>query len=88
MARPLHPWESETARGARGKKESDVDIALFVTGLMAGIALGVLIVGFLAVGAYNRGYDDALFRRKDWRAELVARQNVAARMPVAARKAG
>lgn len=80
--------EGETARGARGKKESDVDIALFATGLMAGIALGVLIVGFLAVGAYNRGYDDALFRRKDWRAELVARQTVAARMPAAARKAG
>jgi len=65
-----------------------VDIALFAAGLMAGIALGVLIVGFLAVGAYNRGYDDALFRRKDWRAELVARQTVANRsMQPAARKA-
>jgi len=65
-----------------------VDIALLGAGLMAGIALGVLIVGFLAVGAYNRGYDDALFRRKDWRAELVARQTVAARAMPVARKAG
>lgn len=72
-----------------------MDIALFAAGLMAGIALGVLIVGFLAVGAYNRGHDDAFFRRKDWRAELVARQTVAARsmqsaarsMQPAARKA-
>ena len=65
-----------------------MDIALLGAGLMAGIALGVLIVGFLAVGAYNRGYDDALFRRKDWRAELVARQTVAARAMPVARKAG
>lgn len=65
-----------------------MDIALFAAGLMAGIALGVLIVGFLAVGAYNRGYDDAFFRRKDWRAELVARQSVVARAMPAARKAG
>ena len=64
-----------------------MDMALFAAGLMAGIALGVLIVGFLAVGAYNRGYDDALFRRKDWRAELVARQAVAGRAMPAARKA-
>ncbi len=86
MARPLHLCSADAQRSQR-KKESDVDIALFAAGLMAGIALGVLIVGFLALGAYNRGYDDALFRRKDWRAELVARQTVAARMqPV--RKAG
>jgi hypothetical protein len=62
-----------------GEKESQVDIAVFVFGLITGIAAGVLIIGFLAVGAYNRGYDDALFRRKDWRGELVARQAVAAR---------
>lgn len=65
-----------------------MDSALFAAGLMAGIALGVLIVGFLAVGAYNRGYDDALFRRKDWRAELVARQSVVARSMQPVRKAG
>lgn len=62
-------------------------MALFAIGLMAGIAVGMLIVGFLAAGSYNRGYDDALFRRKDWRAELVARQTVAARALQPARKA-
>lgn len=65
-----------------------MDIATFVMGVIAGISAGVLIVGFLALGAYSRGYDDALFRRKDWRAELVARQAVSARaMQPAARKA-
>ena len=57
-----------------------MDIATFVMGAIAGTSAGVLIVGFLALGAYNRGYDDALFRRKDWRAELVARQAVSSRV--------
>lgn len=54
---------------------------------MLGLALGLIIIGFLAVAAYQRGYEDAFGRRKQWRAELVARQ-AAVRMPaVAARKA-
>lgn len=65
-----------------------MDIATFVIGLVAGISAGVLVVGFLAIGAYNRGYDDALFRRKDWRAELVARQTVAQKTLRPVRKAG
>lgn len=65
-----------------------MDIATFFMGVIAGVSAGVLIVGFLALGAYNRGYDEALFRRKDWRAELVARQSVASRaLQPAARKA-
>ena len=55
--------------------------------LMAGVALGMIIVGFLAIGAYDRGYTDALERRKAWRGELIARQVVAARTFVTARKA-
>ncbi|HET8568059.1 MAG TPA: hypothetical protein VFM93_03615 [Candidatus Limnocylindria bacterium] len=55
-----------------------MDVTMVIA-LIAGIAIGMLAVGFLAVGAYDRGYSDALFRRKDWRAELVARQTVAAR---------
>src|SRR5437867_1479302 len=45
---------------------------LFAIGLMAGVALGMIIVGFLAIGAYDRGYTDALERRKAWRGQLVA----------------
>ena len=48
-------------------------MALFAIGLMAGVAIGMIIVGFLAIGAYERGYADALERRKAWRTELVAR---------------
>lgn len=61
-----------------------LDLAL---AFVLGLALGLIIIGFLAVAAYQRGYEDAFGRRKQWRAELVARQT-AARMPaVAARKA-
>ena len=60
---------------------------VFVLGLMVGLALGLIVIGFLAIAAYQRGYEDAFGRRKQWRAELVARQ-AAVRMPaVAARKA-
>jgi hypothetical protein len=59
----------------------------FGMGLMVGLALGLIVIGFLAIAAYQRGYEDAFGRRKQWRAELVARQ-AAVRMPaVAARKA-
>ena len=52
---------------------------IFALGLIAGVALGVLVVGFLAVGAYNKGFSDAQERRKAWKTELVARQNVGLR---------
>lgn len=69
------------------EKEQNVDLAVLALGFVAGIAFGILTIGFLALGAYNRGYDDALFRRKDWRAELVARQAVAARTVQPVRRA-
>ena len=59
----------------------------FVFGLMIGVAFGVIVVGFLAVGAYDRGFNDALHRRKAWRTELVARQAVAQRVTAGMRKA-
>lgn len=52
---------------------------IFALGLIAGVALGVLVVGFLAVGAYNKGFGDAMERRQAWRTELVARQNAGIR---------
>ena len=63
-------------------------MVLFALGLVAGLALGVLVVGFLAMRAYDRGVADALGRRKYWRTELVHRQAVAAgTLQQAARKA-
>ena len=50
-----------------------------VVGFMIGVAFGVTVVGFLAAGAYDRGFSEALHRRKAWRTELVARQAVTAR---------
>jgi hypothetical protein len=62
-------------------------VVLFAIGLMAGVAIGMIIVGFLAIGAYDRGFTDALQRRKAWRTELVARTVVGTRALAATRKA-
>lgn len=59
----------------------------FVVGLLLGVALGLVVVGFLAVGAYDRGFNEALLRRRAWRAELVARQSAAQRVLSGMRKA-
>lgn len=59
----------------------------FMIGVLVGIAFGVIVVGFLAVGAHERGFNEALQRRKAWRAELVARQAAAHRVATAMRRA-
>lgn len=59
----------------------------FMVGLMIGVAFGVVVVGFLAIGSYQRGFDEALHRRKAWRTELVARQVAAQRVMTAMRRA-
>jgi len=60
----------------------------FAAGLIVGLALGLVIVGFLAIAAYQRGYDEAFGRHKEWRAELVARKTAMRGMAaVASRKA-
>ncbi len=46
----------------------------FAAGLILGLALGLVIVGFLAIAAYQRGFEEATGRRRVWRAELVARR--------------
>jgi hypothetical protein len=58
-----------------------------LVGIVIGVAFGVSVVGFLAVGAYDRGFNEALHRRKAWRAEVVARQAAARRGLTAIRKA-
>ncbi len=62
-------------------------MATFFIGVFMGVALGVIVVGFLAVGAYDRGFNEALLRRKAWRTELVARQAAAQRVLTRMRKA-
>ena len=62
-------------------------MVLFAVGLMAGVAIGMIIVGFLAIGAYDRGFADALERRKAWRTELVARTAVGTKALAATRRA-
>lgn len=52
---------------------------IFALGMMIGTALGIVVVGFLAVRSYDHGYDEALERRKVWRGELIARQTAAVR---------
>ena len=52
---------------------------VFALGMMLGTALGIVVVGFLAVRSYDHGYTEALDRRKAWRGELVARQTAAIR---------
>lgn len=56
-----------------------MNMVIFALGMMLGTALGIVVVGFLAVRSYSQGYDQALERRKAWRGELMARQAVAVR---------
>ncbi len=58
----------------------------FAAGLVVGLALGLIVIGFLAVAAYQRGYDEAVGKRRLWRAELVARRAAARAVPSAALK--
>jgi hypothetical protein len=46
---------------------------IFFAGLFLGVALAVVALGFLAIGAYGRGYEEAEMRRNQWRTELLAR---------------
>jgi len=43
--------------------------------LMAGVAIGMILIAFLAIGAYQRGYAEGYSLRKPWRAELGARRS-------------
>jgi hypothetical protein len=39
---------------------------------LVGLALGVIVTGFCAIGSFNRGFDSV--RRTSWSRELYARQ--------------
>jgi len=36
----------------------------FLFGVVVGVAFGLVVIGFLAVGAYERGFDAATARRR------------------------
>ncbi len=42
--------------------------------LLAGVALGVILMAFLAIGTYERGYNEGYSLRRPWRTELGARR--------------
>jgi hypothetical protein len=78
MARAVHLRHRElrTAHLERGKAE---EMLIFALGMMLGTALGIIVVGFLAVRSYDHGYTEALERRQAWRGQLAARQTAAVR---------
>jgi hypothetical protein len=42
--------------------------------LLLGVVFGMILMAFLAIGTYQRGYEAGSFMRKPWRAELDARR--------------
>lgn len=42
--------------------------------LLAGLALGMILMAFLAIGTYQRGYEAGSVGRRAWRTELEARR--------------
>lgn len=42
--------------------------------LLAGVAIGMILMAFLAIGTYQRGYDAGFMLRKPWQTELEARR--------------
>jgi hypothetical protein len=75
------------ANPAQVKKRTERQMEAFVVGMILGLAFGVTVVGFLAVGAYDRGFNEALHRKKAWRTELVARQAAAHRVLTSMKRA-
>lgn len=55
------------AWAAHGYSRHVIDLSFFV-----GIALGAIVTGFCAIGAFDRGFDSA--RRKSWSAEYAKRK--------------
>jgi hypothetical protein len=59
-------------------------MVLLTVGLFAGAAFGAIVMAFLAIAAYDQGYEDATQRRGEWRIELQARHRPAKKVRSAA----
>jgi uncharacterized membrane-anchored protein YhcB (DUF1043 family) len=46
---------------------------LLTIGLVAGAAVGSIVMSLLSIAAYQRGYANAMQRRDAWRSELRTR---------------
>ena len=46
--------------------------------LLAGVVIGMILMAFLAVGTFQRGYEEGYRLRRPWRAELGARRGALA----------
>jgi TRAP-type C4-dicarboxylate transport system permease large subunit len=57
---------------------------LFTAGLLAGASVGSIVMAFLSIAAYQRGYAEATQRRDAWRSELRARRHLGAAARTAA----
>jgi hypothetical protein len=56
---------------------------VFDLSFLVGLALGVIVTGFCAIGSFNRGFDSV--RRTSWSRELDARKRAVVTSRVAAR---
>lgn len=66
------PGRARAATMALARKVATMMI--FGFWLLAGVAIGMILMVFLAIGTYQRGYDEGYFRRRPWRSELAARR--------------
>jgi hypothetical protein len=78
---------ADASESVQIEKRTERQMEAFLVGMILGLAFGVTVVGFLAVGAYDRGFNEALHRRKAWRTELVARQAAAHRVLTSMKRA-
>lgn len=62
--RPIRPYPAARARRTLGG----------VLELITGVALGMIVTGFLTIAAYDRGFHDATYRPTKWGAEISARR--------------
>jgi hypothetical protein len=63
--------ELAVTMGLARKVATVMDFGLW---LLAGVAIGMIVMAFLAIGTYQRGYDEGYRLRRPWRAELGARR--------------
>jgi len=56
--------------------------------LLTGVVFGMILMAFLAIGTYQRGYDAGFLLRKPWQVELRARRDADIRAYAREKKSG